>query len=227
MRVFKALVMQPLLHLPALGNIVLWDSGLFIRQLLGLLALDNAIDGFYCLCKGFPVIAQGQRPMRVLEALVVVDDVSGAPGNPFGGEQAFHAHRAARMDAPCADAHLRAAWIQLTQWLNLALMTSVPGWRMHQRSHTACAAPTCNTEDTPQHSNFCCCRFEPYWSTKGFMNAWGDAVAKSGKAHLSAEAKAEAVCEARGHVVEHARAVDLAQERLRRVLVLCTHPNPL
>ena len=225
-RVFEALVMQLLLRLPALGNTVLWDSSLFIQQLLGLLALDNAIDGFYCLCKGFPVIAQGQRPMRVLEALVVVDDVSRAAGNPLGGEQAFHAHWAARMDAPCADAHLRAAWIQLTQCLIMAPMTSVPGWRMHQRSHTACAA-TCNTEDTPQHFNFCCCRFEPYCSTEGFMTAWGDVVAKSGKAHLSAEAKAEAVCEARGHVVEHARAVDLAQERLRRVLVLCTHPNPL
>ena len=147
---FKALVKQPLLRFPVLGIFVLWDSGLFIRQLLGILALDNAIDGLYSLCKGFPVIPKGQRPMRVLEALVVVDDVSRAAGNPLGGEQAFHAHWAARMDAPCADAHLRTALTLLKQWLIMALMTSRPGWRMHHRSHTVCAA-TCNTEDTPQH----------------------------------------------------------------------------
>ena len=40
-------------------------------------------------------------------------------------------------------------------------------------------------------------------------------------AHLGAQAEAEAVGKARGHVVEDAGAVNLAQELLRRLLVLC------
>ena len=40
-------------------------------------------------------------------------------------------------------------------------------------------------------------------------------------AHLGAQAEAEAVGKARGHVVEHAGAVDLAQELLRCLLILC------
>ena len=41
-------------------------------------------------------------------------------------------------------------------------------------------------------------------------------------AHLGAQAEAEAVGEARGHVVECAGAVDLAQELFCRFLVLCS-----
>lgn len=73
------------------------------------LALHNAVDRRHRVRKRFPVVAERQRPVRVLDALVVVDDVARAAGNPLGREQALHAHRASRMDAASADAHLCAA----------------------------------------------------------------------------------------------------------------------
>ena len=58
------------------------------------------------------------------------------------------------------------------------------------------------------------------WAAGARLAAAGSWEVRS-PAHLSAQAEAEAVGKARGHVVEHACAVDLAQELLRPLLVLC------
>ena len=53
-----------------------------------------------------------QRPVRVGDARVLLHGLVAPAQQELGGEQALDAHRAARVDAPRADAHLpRAGWV--------------------------------------------------------------------------------------------------------------------
>ena len=83
-----------------------------------------------------------QRAVRVGDAGILLDNVPRAARDPLGGEQALDADRAARVDAPGADAHLRTQNFWLAPVLGLSKDLS-------DRVYASTAMPSCRCRCAP------------------------------------------------------------------------------